>query len=105
MTKEYITFRDNGKGRVLSEGAIQVSDSFVLRRVALVRSLGYNLLSVSQLLDEGFEVLFKKGASRIVDPRGDLVCMIIPEGQVFRADFSRSFGPTRCLLAGSSTEL
>jgi hypothetical protein len=29
-----------------------------LRRVALIQSLGYNLLSVSQLLDEGFEVLF-----------------------------------------------
>ena len=31
--------------------------------------------------------------------------MIIPEGQVFRADFSRSFGPVRCLDASSSSEL
>lgn len=31
--------------------------------------------------------------------------MIILEGQIFRADFSRSFGPARCLLAGSSTKL
>ena len=67
VSKEYITFGDNGKGRVLSEGAIQVSDSFTLKHVALVKSLGYNLLSVSQLLDEGFEVRFKSGASRILD--------------------------------------
>jgi hypothetical protein len=55
---------------------------------ALVQSLGYNLLSVSQLLDEGFEVLFGPGGSQILDSRGDLVCMVVPEGQVFRADFS-----------------
>jgi hypothetical protein len=59
-----------------------------LKRVALVQSLGYNLLFVSQLLDEGFEVLFRPGGSRIFDSRGDLVCMVVPEGQVFRADFS-----------------
>jgi hypothetical protein len=87
VTKRYITFGDNGRGRVLSEGEIKVSDKITLRRVALVQSLGYNLLSVSQLLDEGFEVLFQPSGSRILDSRGDLVCMVVPEGQVFRADF------------------
>jgi hypothetical protein len=92
VTKRYITFGDNGRGRVLSEGEIKVSDKITLRRVALVQSLGYNLLSVSQLLDEGFEVLFRPGGSRILDSRGDLVCMVVPKGQVFRADFSQSSG-------------
>ena len=105
VTKKYITFGDNGRGRVLSEGEIKVSDKITLRRVALVQSLGYNLLSVSQLLDEGFEVLFRPGGSRILDSRGDLVCMVVPEGQVFRADFSQSSGVERCFLAGSSSEL
>jgi hypothetical protein len=50
MTKEYITFGDNGKGRVLLVGTVKVSESVTLRRVSLVKSLGYNLLSVSQLL-------------------------------------------------------
>jgi hypothetical protein len=90
---------------VLSEGEIKVSDKITLRRVALVQSLGYNLLSVSQLLDEGFEVLFRPGGSRILDSRGDLVCMVVPEGQVFRADFSQSSGVERCFLAASSSEL
>jgi hypothetical protein len=61
MTKEYITFGDNGKGRVLSVGTVKVSESVTLRRVSIFKSLGYNLLSVSQLLDEGFEVHFKTG--------------------------------------------
>jgi len=66
-TKEYITFGDNNKGKVVSKGAIKVSDTVRLKHVALVRPLGYNLLSVSQLLDEGFEVRFKNGSSRILD--------------------------------------
>jgi hypothetical protein len=98
--KMYITFGDNGRGRAISEGVVHVSDKVTLRRVALVKSLGFNLLSVSQLLDEVFEVRFKSGESRLLDSRGDLVCMIIPEGQIFRADFSRSLGPARCLMAG-----
>jgi hypothetical protein len=73
--------------------------------VTLVQSLGYNLLSVSQLLDEGFEVLFQPGGSQILDSQGDLFCMVVPEGQVVRADFSQSSGVERCFLAGSSSEL
>ena len=38
-------------------------DRFTLREVALVSNLGFNLLSVSQLLDEGFEVRFKEVCS------------------------------------------
>jgi hypothetical protein len=79
-------------------------DALVLS-AALVKSLGYNLLSVSQLLYEGFEVCFKMGSSRVLDSRGDLVCMIIPEGQIFRADFSQCVGSSRCLVAGVSAEL
>jgi hypothetical protein len=104
-TKRYITLGDNGQGRVLSEGEIKVSDNITLRRVALVQLVGYNLLSVSQLLDAGFEVLFRLGGSQILDSRGDLVCMVVPEGQVFQADFSQSFGVEHCFLAGSSSEL
>jgi hypothetical protein len=88
MTKEYITFGVNGKGRVLSVGTVKVSESVTLRHVSLVKSLGYNLLSVSQLLDEGIEVCFKMGCSLVLDSRGDLVCTIVPEGQIFKADFS-----------------
>jgi hypothetical protein len=98
VKRRYITFGDNGRGYVLSEGEIKVSDKITLRRVALVQLLGYSLLSVSQLLDEGFEVLFRPGGSRILDSRGDLVCMVVLEGQVFRADFSQSWGVERCFL-------
>jgi hypothetical protein len=60
---------------------------------------------VSHLLDEGFEVLFQPGGSQILDSRGDLVYMVVPEDQVFRADFSQYSVVERCFLAGASSEL
>jgi hypothetical protein len=105
MTKEYITFGDNGKGRVLSVGTVKVSESVTLRRVALVKSLEFKLLSVSQLLDEGFVVHFKMGASRVLDSRGDLVCTIIHEGQIFRDNISQCVYSSRCLFVGFSAKL
>jgi hypothetical protein len=47
VSKEYITFGDNGKGRVLSVGMVEISENVTLRRAALVKSLEFNLLSVS----------------------------------------------------------
>jgi hypothetical protein len=37
VTRRYITFGDNGPGRVLSKGEIKMSDKITLRRVALVQ--------------------------------------------------------------------
>jgi hypothetical protein len=37
VTKRYITFGDNGRGRMLSEGEIKVSDKITLKCVALVQ--------------------------------------------------------------------
>jgi hypothetical protein len=87
VTKRYITFGDNGRGRVLSEGEIKVSDKITLRRVALVQSLGYNLLSVSHLLDEGVEVLFRPGGSQILDFEGTLFVWSFPRVRCFELFF------------------
>ena len=65
--KEYITFRDNSKDKVLSRGTIRVNKSFVLKDVVLVLNLHFNLLLVSQLLQDSFEVCFKTGLSRVLD--------------------------------------
>jgi hypothetical protein len=105
MTKEYITFGDNGKGRVLSVGMVKVSGFVTLRHFSLVKSFGYNLLSVSQLLDEGFEVRFKTSCSRVLDSRGNLVCTIVPEGQIFSADLSQCVASSRCLVVVVLAEL
>ncbi|WVZ97929.1 hypothetical protein U9M48_043429 [Paspalum notatum var. saurae] len=54
-SKEYITFGDNGQGKVMGVDSVSLFAKLSLREVAFVRNLGFNLVSVSQLLDEGFE--------------------------------------------------
>ncbi|WVZ63995.1 LOW QUALITY PROTEIN: hypothetical protein U9M48_013581 [Paspalum notatum var. saurae] len=87
-TKEYITFGDNGQGKVMGVGSISLSAKLSLREVAFVRNLGFNLVSVSQLLDEGFEVRFKKGACCVLDAEETLV---------FRVDLTFVSAPLICL--------
>jgi hypothetical protein len=45
--KEYTTFGDDKKGKVLGIDVIKVNDCFTLNEVALVDRWRYNLLSVS----------------------------------------------------------
>ena len=99
--KDYITFGDKGQGKVQGVGSVSVSEKFSLREVALVQGLGFNLLSVSQLLDDGNEVRFKKGCSRVLDAKGELVCKIKPFRRIFRVDFSLSSDPSHCLVGSS----
>jgi hypothetical protein len=49
-----------------------VNKSFVLKDVALVSNLHFNMLSVSQLLEDHYEVRFKRGLSQVLDAQGIL---------------------------------
>ncbi|WVZ64113.1 hypothetical protein U9M48_013680 [Paspalum notatum var. saurae] len=104
-TKEYITFGDNGQGKVLGVGSVSLSAKLSLREVAFVQNLGFNLVSVSQLLDEGFEVCFKKGACCVLGAEETLVCSLLPFGQVFRIDLTSVSSPARCLVANPSADI
>jgi hypothetical protein len=63
--KEYVTFGDDKKCKVLGNSVIKVNDYFILNDIALVDKLKYNLLSVSQLVDADLDVLFHKSSSRV----------------------------------------
>jgi hypothetical protein len=78
--KEYVTFEDDKKGKVLGTDVIKVNDCFTLNDVALVEGLGYNLLFVSQLVDADLSVFFRKSNSH--------VCGISCTRNVFQANFS-----------------
>jgi hypothetical protein len=56
--KEYVTFGDDKKGKVLDTGVIKVNDYFILNDVGLVDRLRYNLLFISQLCDADLSVFF-----------------------------------------------
>jgi hypothetical protein len=103
--KEYVTFTDDMKDKVLGTKMIKVNNNFTLKDVTLVDKLGYNMLSVSQLVDADLDVLFRKSGSKVLDSRGDLVCGISRIEKVFQADFSFTQSSMKCLISWSSSEL
>jgi hypothetical protein len=79
INKEYITFVDNSRGKVVSHGTIWVNESFVLKDVALVFNLMLIWFSIYiliyfrlQFLEDGYEVCFKKGRSHVLDGKETL---------------------------------
>ena len=56
--KGFVTYGDNNKGRILGSGFISNGASFNIHNVVLVEGLKHNLLSISQLCDKGFKVVF-----------------------------------------------
>jgi hypothetical protein len=103
--KEYLTSRDDKKGKVLVTGVIKVNNNFTLKDVTLVDKLRCNLLSVSQLVDNDLDVLFHKSGSKVLDSHGDLVCGISHIGKFFQADFSFAQSSMKCFISRSSSEL
>jgi hypothetical protein len=81
--KEYVTFGDDKKGKVLDTNVIKVNDCFTLNDVTLVDRLRYNLLSVSQLCDTDLSVFFRKFDLHVLDSSSKRVCGISRIGNVF----------------------
>lgn len=57
-SQDNIVFGDDGKGKVMGLGKIAISNDLSIANVLLVKSLNYNLLSVSQLCSMGYNCLF-----------------------------------------------
>jgi hypothetical protein len=103
--KEYVTFRDDKKGKTLDTGVIKVNDFFILNDVTHMDKLRYNLFSVSQLIDADLDVCFHKSDSHVLDSSSKRVCDISHIGKVFHADFSCAQSFVKCLISQSSSEL
>ena len=56
--QERITFGDNSKGKVKGLGKLAISNDHSILNVLYVASLSFNLLSIGQLCDLGFQCLF-----------------------------------------------
>jgi predicted secreted Zn-dependent protease len=103
--KEYVTFGDDKKGKLLSTGVIKVNDCFTLNDVALVDRLRYNLFSISQLVDADLSVLFHKSDPHVLESSGKRVCGVSRIENAFQTDFSSTQSSLRCLISQSSSEL
>jgi hypothetical protein len=86
---DYITFSGNQKGKVLGTSNIDLNLKFSLSKVLLVESLGYNLLSISQLFALGFNCLFtNEGVTVIRRSDGSVAFKGVLKGKLYLVDFS-----------------
>ena len=84
-------------------GKVAISHDSSIQNVMLVKSLGYNLLSVSRLADFGFNVLFTEVDCQVF--RRDNHKMVftgIRRGDLYIVDFSKKAQPKTCFIAKSS---
>jgi hypothetical protein len=103
--KEFVTFGDDKKGKLLGSSTIKVNDHFTSNDVTLIDKLRYNLLSIPQLVDADLEVLSHKSDSHVLDSSGKRVCDISRIGKVFQANFSCAQSSVKCLISQSFSEL
>ena len=91
----FITFTGNQKGKVLGTGNINLNSKFTLSEVLLVESLGYNLLSISQLCDSGFNCLFTNEGVTVIKRSYDSVAFkgVLKE-KLYLVDFFSREGST-----------
>ena len=98
-----IVFGDNGKGEVLGLGKI-ISNDHSISNVLLVNSLKYNLLSVSQLCEMGYNCFFTdKGVKVFRRDDSFIAFMGQMKGKLYLVDFtSNRVNTETCLVEKSS---
>jgi hypothetical protein len=101
---EKIVVGDNSKGEVLGLGKIAISNDHSITNVYLVESLGYNLLSVSQLCEKGYNCLFTNEGVTVFRMEDSSIAFTGRlKGRLYLVDFTIDrVTPETCLVAKSS---
>ena len=99
-----IVFGDSGKGEVVGVGKIPISNDQSISNVLLVDSLSYNLLSVSQLCEMGYNCLFTNEGVQILRREDSSIAFTgCLKGKLYLVDFTTTrVTPETCLMAKSS---
>ena len=88
VTAGSVTFGDSSKGSIIGIGDIG-NEHFKISNVQLVTGLRYNLLSISQLCDNGNKVIFYPTHCSILDINGKLVLICPRNKNVYTCDMSK----------------
>jgi hypothetical protein len=98
---DYITFDDNSQHQVLGFSKIVITTEHSISKVLLVESLDYNLLSVSQLCEMGYNCLFTdKGVTAFSRSYGSFAFKGVLRGKLYLVDFiPEEVELDRCLIA------
>jgi hypothetical protein len=100
-SQDTIIFGDGNQGKVKGLGKIAITNEHSISNIFLVESLGYNLLSVSQLCHMGYNCLFTNvDVSVFRRSDGSLAFKGVLDDNLYLVDFSKEdAGLDACLIA------
>src|SRR6187455_1708887 len=102
-SQDTIIFRDGNQGKVKGLGKIAITTEHSISNVFLVESLGYNLLSVSQLCHMDYNCLFTNiDVSVFRRSDGSLAFKGVLDNKLYLVDFAKEAGLDACLIAKTS---
>jgi len=82
-----VTFRDDSKGKIIGIGNIKICSSPLIENVVLIKGLKHNLLSISQLCDKDFKVIFDDFTCDVLDKKTKIcVLLAFHENNVYMID-------------------
>ena len=98
-----ISFGDKSKGKICGMGTVKLNDHIKVNNVHLVENLGFDLMSVSQLCDQGRnEVIFTSKECIVKDANGEIILKGTRFNNVYIVD--PSFVPKEKLCLSSMDE-
>jgi hypothetical protein len=100
-SQDSIIFGGGNQGKVKGLGKIAITSEHSISNVFLVKSLGYNLLSVSQWCNMGYNSLFTNiDVSVFRRTDGSLAFKAVLDGNLYLVDFSKGNADLdACLIA------
>jgi hypothetical protein len=102
-SQDLIIFGDGNQGKVKGLGKIAISSEHSISNVFFVESLGYNLLSVSQLCNMGYNCLFTNVDVSVFRSDGSLAFKGVLDGKLNLVDFLKEEADLdACLMAKTS---
>ena len=88
VTAGSVTFGDSSKGSIIGIRDIG-NEHFMIANVQLVTGLKYNLLSISQICDNGYKVIFYPTHCSILNKDGKLMLTCPRSKNVYTCDISK----------------
>jgi hypothetical protein len=97
----FVTFGDNSRGKIIGVGNVDNYLSSCIENVLLVNGLKHNLISISQLCDKDYKVIFDKNECIITNALNNQILFIASKhGNVYTFDFDSLVSQdVKCLAA------
>ena len=94
-----VTFGDNGHGKIIGIGKIQINSTTFIDNVLYVNGLKHNLISISQLCDKGYTVSFDTIICVITNPIDNSIIFIENRHKnIYIVDLNNMSNLSQCLM-------